>query len=148
MEIIFLENVKNVGKKGDIKNVADGYARNFLIPNKLAIIANDQEIKKIKNSVKKKKEEQNKIKEVESHLIEKLKSLQVFISVKASEEGTLFSAVSNSDIAKQLSKLSGEEIIKDSVVIDTPIKKIGEHECKIKVGNIEQTIKIIVKNDK
>ena len=133
MKLILLEDVKGVGKKGDVINKNDGYAKNFLIPQKLAIEAtksniNDLELKK-KADDKRKKEELAEAQE----LGKKLEELTVKVSVKAGDNGRVFGSVTNKEIAAALLKQTGIDIDKKKISFDEPIKMIGKRIVKVKL---------------
>ena len=144
MKVIFLSDVKGVAKKGDIKDVKEGYARNMLFKKKLAVEATPGNIAKLE-----KEKEQIKIAEVNKvedakKLSEKLSKVSVTLSKKSGESGTLFGAITAQDIAKELEKQS-VEIDKKSIQMDNPIKKVGEHKIKIHIyKDIKAEIKVIV----
>ena len=125
MKLILLEDVKSVGKKGDIVNKNDGYALNYLIPKKLAVEAtkanmNDLELKK-KAEEKRKKEELEEAKKIAEQLNDKV----VKVSVKAGENGKVFGSVTNKEIADALAKQTGMDIDKKKISFDAPIKMVG-----------------------
>ncbi len=133
MKLILLEDVKGVGKKGDIVNKNDGYALNFLIPKKLAVEAtkaniNDLELKK-KADAKRKQEELDEAK----RLGEELKDKVVKVSVKAGENGKVFGSVTNKEIAAALLQQTGIEIDKKKITFDDPIKMVGKRIVKVKL---------------
>ena len=133
MKLILLEDVKSVGKKGDIVNKNDGYALNYLIPKKLAVEAtkanmNDLELKK-KAEEKRKKEELEEAKKIAEQLNDKV----VKVSVKAGENGKVFGSVTNKEIADALAKQTGMYIDKKKISFDTPIKMVGRRIVKIKL---------------
>ena len=133
MKLILLEDVKSVGKKGDIVNKNDGYALNYLIPKKLAVEAtkanmNDLELKK-KAEEKRKKEELEEAKKIAEQLNDKV----VKVSVKAGENGKVFGSVTNKEIANALAKQTGMDIDKKKISFDAPIKMVGRRIVKIKL---------------
>ena len=133
MKLILLEDVKSVGKKGDILNKNDGYALNYLIPKKLAVEAtkanmNDLELKK-KAEEKRKKEELEEAKKIAEQLNDKV----VKVSVKAGENGKVFGSVTNKEIADALAKQTGMDIDKKKISFDAPIKMVGRRIVKIKL---------------
>ena len=133
MKLILLEDVKSVGKKGDIVNKNDGYALNYLIPKKLAVEAtkanmNDLELKK-KAEEKRKKEELEEAKKIAEQLNDKV----VKVSVKAGENGKVFGSVTNKEIADALAKQTGMGIDKKKISFDAPIKMVGRRIVKIKL---------------
>lgn len=133
MKLILLEDVKGVGKKGDIVNKNDGYAINYLIPKKLAVEAtksniNDLELKK-KADERRKKEEYEEAKA----LGDKIKDKVVKVSVKAGENGKVFGSVTNKEIAAALLSQTGIDIDKKKITFDDPIKMIGRRTVKVKL---------------
>ncbi|MFA5134723.1 MAG: 50S ribosomal protein L9 [Patescibacteria group bacterium] len=145
MEVILLADVNNVGKRGEVKKVSDGYARNLLFPRKLAIVAtpalkaraervhhHDNEAKK---SQKSKQEKQ----------VAKLDDLTVVIKVKCSTGGTLFAGLSNDQIIKKIKEQSGVGLSYDAIIIKNPIKKVGLHEIQVMVGENKKLVTLDVK---
>ena len=133
MKLILLEDVKSVGKKGDIVNKNDGYALNYLIPKKLAVEAtkanmNDLELKK-KAEEKRKKEELEEAKKIAEQLNDKV----VKVSVKAGENGKVFGSVTNKEIAAALEKQHGLKIDKKKIVLADQIKMVGERHVEVKL---------------
>jgi len=148
MKIILLKNVEKLGKKGEVKNVADGYARNFLIPNKLAALATKSELAKLE----KQKEIETEKAEEELKLYQKIASqidgLEIEIPVKINEEGNLFGAITASQIAEKL-KEKNFEIKKEQIKLEEPIKEIGEYEVIVEFPhNLETKIKVIIVEEK
>ena len=148
MKIILLKDVEKLGKKGEVKNVADGYARNFLIPNKLAALATKSELAKLE----KQKEIETEKAEEELKLYQKIASqidgLEIEILVKVSEEDKLFGAVTTSQIAEKL-KEKNFEIKKEQIKLEEPIKEIGEYEVTVEFPhNLETKIKVIIIEEK
>ena len=133
MKLILLEDVKGVGKKGDIVNKNDGYAINFLIPKKLAVEAtnanlNDLELKK-KSEAKRKKEELDEAQRLGAELNDKV----VKVKVKAGENGKVFGSVTNKEIASALLEQTGIDIDKKKISFDDPIKMVGRRIVKVKL---------------
>jgi len=148
MKVILLQDVEKLGKKGEVKEVANGYARNFLIPNKLVVLATEPELKKL--------EEQKEIEtqKAEEELLyfqgiaSQVDGLEIEIAVKVGEEGKLFGAVTASQIAEKL-KEKGFGIEKEQVKLEAPIKELGEYEAVVEFPhNLETKIKIIVIEEK
>lgn len=145
MKLILLEDVKGVGKKGDVVNKNDGYALNFLIPKKLAVEAtksniNDLELKK-KADERRKKEEYEEAKE----LGEKLKDKIVKVSVKAGENGKVFGSVTNKEISAALLQQTGIDIDKKKITFNDTIKMVGRRTVKVKLHpkvTVELTVEI------
>lgn len=145
MKVIFTEDVKGKGKKGEMKDVADGYARNFLIPKGLATEATTDTINTMKL---KKKANDARIEEEKAQAraaAEKLKGVQVVIKAKAGESGKLFGSVTSQEISDALKEQFGIEIEKNRIVQGDPIKSYGSYTIKAKLGyEISGDINLIV----
>lgn len=126
MKVIFIQDVKGQGKKGEEKNIADGYARNFLLPKGLAVEANKANL----NNLKGQKESQAYKKEQEIKAAEeikaKLEGITVKLSAKAGENGKLFGSVTAKDIADALKAQHGIDIDKRKIVLNSDIKTTGD----------------------
>ena len=131
MKIILLQDVKSLGKKGDVKEVAEGYAQNFLLPKKIAGVATESVIRIFQSQ--KEKEQKNKLAEKEQlrKIADTLKNKKITIEAKE-KNGKLFGSVTVKSIAEALEK-EGLNISENSIIIKQAIKKIGEHEVQIKL---------------
>ncbi len=144
MKVILNKDVEKLGEKGEVINVADGYARNYLLPRKLAVEATKTKINEVQMKRKRRaKEEEEKIKEART-IAEDLESQTYEFSVKAGEKGRLFGSVTSKDIAERLAK-KGFDIDKKEIELDQNIKSLGLHEIPVKIyGNVTATIKVKV----
>ena len=145
MKVILQQDVKDQGKKGQLVEVSDGYARNFLLPRKLAVEATADNINaiKIKEAARLKKLELDKAQAKE--IAAKLDSCIVKISAKAGGAGKLFGAITSKEIADALQSQHGIEIEKQQIVQDELIKTFGSFDVKCKLGfEITGTIHVIV----
>ena len=144
MEIVLLEDVKALGKKGQIVTVNDGYARNFILPKKLGVEATSKNL----NDLKLKKANDAKlaaeILAAAKELAAKLDESKVTLSIKAGEGGRAFGSVSNKEISKAITDQLGLEIDKKKIVLNDPIKSIGSFEVPIKLHK-EVTARLAVK---
>ena len=133
MEIILLEDVKTLGKKGQIVKVNDGYARNYILPKKLGVEANNANRNDLKlqkaNEEKVAKEKLEDAKQLAS-LLEKSK---VVIRIKAGKGDKVFGAISGKEISAEVKKQLNLDIDKKKIVLDEPIKTLGGHDVKIKL---------------
>ena len=148
MRVIFLQDVDKVGKKYEVKEVKDGYARNFLIPNNLAKIATREVLKwlEVQKEIEEKKaeEELKKIQELAS----KIDGVEIIISVKIGDKEQLFEKITPQKISEKLKEL-GFEIHKNQINLPQPIEELGEFPVKIKFKhNLEPEITIIVTEEK
>ncbi len=133
MEIILLEDVKSVGKKGELVSVSDGYARNFLLKKKLGMEAtakNKNDLKLQKANEEKRKQE---MLEEAKRFAEELKDKSIEIKIKTGEGGRTFGSVSTKEIAEAAKKQLGIEIEKKKMQLDVPVKACGTYRVKIKL---------------
>lgn len=132
MKIILIENVENIGRRGEIKEVANGLARNHLLPKKMAVEATPGNVKVWEQKLKSIKEKDAKILEDARELAESLSSVSLQIPVKAGEEGKIFGSVTSQHITDRLNEL-GYEISKKDVQLEDPIKTLGSHTVDIRL---------------
>jgi large subunit ribosomal protein L9 len=142
MKVILLADVKGQGKKGELKNVSEGYARNFLFPRKLAVEASEGAIQQLKSqqAAVAKKEAQEL--QLAKDLAQKLKNVAVVIHAHPGDGGKLFGAITSKHIADELKDL-GFEIDKRKIQLGEPIKSLGQHQIHIKL-HPEVTAEIVV----
>ena len=134
MKVVFLEDVKGQGKKGDIKEVSTGYARNYLLPRKLATEATADTLNAIKLKEKARAVQAAKEKAQAEEYAKKLDAVQVTIRAKAGNSGKLFGAVTNEAISKALKEQFDMDIEKNKIVQGEPIKSFGSYTVKAKLG--------------
>ncbi|MCS1352668.1 50S ribosomal protein L9 [Mechercharimyces sp. CAU 1602] len=133
MKVIFQQDVKGKGKKGEVKEVADGYARNYLLPNKLAVPASSGNINDLNE---KKKREQRRAEEdlqQAEKLAETLGKLEIVITTKAGEGGRLFGAVTSKQISQQVMKDHSIKLDKKKIMLDDPIRHLGVTKVPVKL---------------
>ena len=148
MKVILQQDVKGQGKKGQMIEVSEGYARNFLLPRKLAVEATPDNLNtmKLQEKAKKAKEAAEKA-EAEANA-EKLKSAQVKIPARAGANGKLFGAVTSKEVAEALKAQHGIELNKQKIVME-PIKAFGSYQLKAKLGHeVSGTIYVMVVEEK
>ena len=133
MEIVLLEDVKALGKKGQIVKVNDGYARNFLLPKKLAVEANSANMNKLKAKQDSNQYRKNVEKEEAQKLAEKMNKISLRIQVKAGENGKIFGGVSAKDISEAFEKQHNIKIDKKKIDLKETIKTLGIHTVSIKL---------------
>ena len=132
MKVILQRDIANLGEAGDIKDVSDGFARNFLLPKKLVILANESSQRAIEHQRKLVKIKKEKRKKESEKLMESVNSLELQIAAQVGEEEKLFGSVTAMDISRAL-KEKGFEIDKRKIHIEEPIKKLGDYEVSIKL---------------
>lgn len=146
MKVILLQDVKSVGKKGDILDANDGYARNFLLPKKMAVPATPDNL----NNLKLQKNNQEKVAqeqlEAAQSFAKELESKEVILSIKAGEGGRTFGSVSSKEIAQAFKDQCGMEIDKKKIQMEEAIKNFGVYEVKVKLHpKVTGTLKVKVK---
>ena len=146
MKVILLEDVKSLGKKGQIVNVSDGYARNMLLPKKLGVEATSKNM----NDLKLQKAHQDKVAQenldAAKAFAEELKDKQVTVSIKVGEGGRTFGSVSTKEISEAVKSQLGYDIDKKKMVLPSPIKELGTTIVPIKLhANVTGELKVIVK---
>lgn len=149
MKVILQQDVKGQGKRGQLLEVSDGYARNFLLAKKLAVPANADNMNKMAMQEKAKKAQMEQEKAEAEAIAEKLKECVVKIPAKAGSGGRLFGAVTSKEIAEALEKQFGVSIAKSKIVQEEPIKNFGSFELKCKLGHeVSGTVYVVVAEEK
>ena len=145
MKVILQQDVKGQGKKGQMIEASDGYARNFLLPRKLAVPATAENINTMKQQEKAKKAQEAAEKAEAEAIAAKLNDLTVRIPAKAGNGGRLFGAVTSKEIADALKEQHGINIPKTKIVQEEPIKAFGGYDLKCKLGyEVTGTLKVMV----
>ena len=139
MKVVLIDNVDKLGKKGEIKEVSNGHARNFLIPQKLAILATKDSIANAEKLAKQAEKNQAKQEEQKQEINSKLKDIKIKLKVKANEEGKLFGAIKEKDIQKEI-KNQGIEVKSEDIKFTDPVKELGKHKIKVSGSNIELVV--------
>ncbi len=145
MKIILKEDIKKLGKMGQIVDVADGYARNYLVPKGLAVEASTKNIRSLEHEKKIIQEKARKHKDSAQDLASRISALTLTIKAKAGEEEKLFGSVTTMDIAEAL-LTQGVEIEKKKIVLEEPIKRLGSYSVQIKLHpdvSVPLTIEVI-----
>ena len=132
MKVILKEDVKKIGSMGQIVTVADGFARNYLVPKGLAVEANIKNMKSLEHAKRVIQEKAKKVKASVQDFVDRLSQISLVIKAKAGEEGKLFGSVTTMDIAEQL-KNEGIEIDKKKISLDEPIKRIGTYAVSVRL---------------
>lgn len=132
MDVILLKDVAELGGKGDIVDVSNGYARNYLLPKKLAMKATTGAIKQAERLRQQRIEAEVKAKQAAEELARNLVGSRIVVAARAGDEGQLFGSVGAHDIAEAVKKFSGVEVANSIIHIPSAIKEIGLHEVTIK----------------
>ena len=134
MKVILQQDVRGQGKKGQLIEASEGYARNYLLPRKLAVLATPDAINTMNLKEKARKAEEQRQREEALATAEKLKNCTVKLTAKAGSGGRLFGAVTTKEIAEGLKAQYGIDIPKQKLVLDEPIKAFGSYQVKAKLG--------------
>ncbi len=149
MKVILQQDVKGQGKKGQLVDVSDGYARNFLMPRKLAVEASADAMNTMKLQEKAKLAKMAAEKAEAEATAEKLKSCQVRLSARAGSGGKLFGSITSKEISEALKAQYNIEINKSKIVQDEPIKTFGSFQLKVKLGyEVSGTLYVLVTEEK
>lgn len=146
MKVILLMDDKSMGKKGDIINAKDGYARNFLIPKGIAIEATKENLKNLEREKQKLIHLEEKLLEEAKLLAEKIESKSIEIKIKAGENGKLFGSVTTKEIAQEFKNQHNIDIDKKKIELKDPIKTVGTHEILVKLhaeANVKSKVIVI-----
>jgi len=147
MKVIFLKDAPK-GKRGEIKEVADGYARNFLLPKGLALPATPSAIKAAKVLSDEKAESQARQREELSRIVQELEGKELHFKAKAGAKGRLHGAITTASIADELSRLTGFEIDKKKIELEEPLHHVGSYDVMINLGTgTEAKIKVVIEEE-
>lgn len=133
MKLILTSDVNDLGKRGDVVDVSDGYARNFLLPKKKAILANKGALAQAESIREARIEAERKAKEQAEGIATQLVGSRVVLAAQAGDEGQLYGSVGVSDIVEGIKRFTGIELERNQVELEEPIKAIGLHEVQVKV---------------
>ena len=146
MKVILTQDVRGQGKRGQMIEVSDGYARNFLLPRKLAQEATADNINTMRMNDKATQERQAKERAEALELRNRMKDVTVVVTAKGGGAGRLFGSVTNTEVSEALAKQAGVQLDKRKIVLDEPIKSVGVYTVKCKLGyEINAELKIEVK---
>jgi len=134
MKVIFLEDVHNIARAGEIKEVADGYARNYLIPRKLAVAARPQDLKAIEAQIQARARHQAQTEAEMRELARQLEGQELVLKARVGRQDRLYGSITAQDIAAELEKTFGSVIDKRKVELESPIRKLGSYEVPIRLA--------------
>ena len=148
MKVLLLEDVENVGQAGELKKVADGYARNFLIPKGLAVMATPGAVRqvKVKRQAQTRQEERRRV-EAEA-LAKAISRVALALQVKAGEKGRLYGSITNADIAAAIEQDIGQPIDKRKIEMEEPIRQLGSYHVPVRLSaDLVPTVLVIVERE-
>lgn len=145
MKVLFVKEVQGTARAGDVKEVAPGYARNYLLPKRLAVVADERAIEQIKQREEATRRRAEKTLTDAREVATRLRKLTVTIYAKTGEAGRLFGSVTNADIATQLKREAGLDIDKRKIEVEPPIKTLGPHEVTVQLHTeVRETLRVVV----
>ena len=146
MQLILKKDVQNVGEAGDLINVKDGYARNYLLPNNLAEVATEGALGARERNIQRIKAKSEKLHKEALEKAEKIEKIEVIeLSAKAGESGKLFGTITTKKLAEELLNKTGVEVDRKTIILDNPINKVGEFLMTIKLSSkVKAQLKVVV----
>jgi len=148
MEVILKEDIPNVGKMGEVVRVRDGYARNYLLPRGLVLVADKKTLKTFEHQKREVASQKDRVVKQSQTLADKLAQISLTMPVKAGEEGKLFGSVTNIDIEKAL-KAKGFDVDRRKIQLDVPIKTLGDFEVPVRLAaDVTANVKVSVVPEK
>ena len=145
MKVVLLQDVPRLGRVGEVKEVADGYGRNFLLPKKLALLATPQALREVEALIRKEARRRERLALELKELAQKLEGFSIIFKERVVAEGRLYGSVRETQIAQELSRLTGFEIEKGNIELDKPIHQLGSYEVMVKLAkDLTPKIKVIV----
>lgn len=148
MKVIFVKDVPNVARAGEIKEVAAGYGRNFLLPKGLAALATPAALKKTQSQHQIEAKRQAQSEEEALAFAESIKDFSLMLKARAGAKGRLYGSITNSDIARELEAQTGHKLDKRRIELEEPIRELGEYEVLIKLTkNVAPKLKIVVEKE-
>ena len=145
MKVYFLQEVAGAAKAGDVKEVAPGFARNYLLPKKLAVVADDRVVEQIQQKEEATRRRIEKALKEAQDIEKRLQRITVTLYSKAGEGGRLFGSITNADIAQQLKREAGIEVDKRKIEVEPAIKSLGPHEVIVSLHpEVTATLRVVV----
>lgn len=144
MQVLLRSDVAGVGRRGDIVNVSSGHARNYLLPNGLAVVATDGTVRQSDSMKKARQQKEAADRETATNLIADLAKRQITVTAKAGNEGRLFGSVSAADVASAIAAQTGATVDRKAIVLGEPIRAVGEHQVTIDMHGVNGTVTVSV----
>ena len=148
MKVVFLEDVSNIAKAGDTKEVADGYARNYLIPKKLAAFVSPEATSRLESQLKARANKQAQLETELTEIANQLEGKEVILKARVGAKDRLYGSITSTDIAAELEKVTGITVDKRKIELDETIRKLGSFDVSIRLNkDIIPSIKVIVSEE-
>lgn len=148
MKVIFLQDVPNVASAGQVKEVADGYSRNYLLPRKLAVVATPAELNKLEAQRQADARRQARSEQEAEALAQTLQGMTLVFKARVGDKDRIYGSITSSDIASELKKLSGHDVDKRRIELEEPIRELGSHQVSIKLTkNVTADVSVVVEKE-
>lgn len=148
MKVVFIEEVPGTAVPGEVKDVRDGFARNYLLPRKLAIPATKSAMQRAEALAKKEEKRQAALDTEAQRIVEKLEGQQIVIRARVGDQGRLYGSVTANDIAHKLDEILGEPIDRRRIALATPLREVGTHQVVLRLTrNVSATIDVVIEAD-
>ncbi|MGI6381100.1 MAG: 50S ribosomal protein L9 [Anaerolineae bacterium] len=145
MRVVLLKDVKRLGTVGEVRSVADGYARNYLIPRGLAVPATDAALEQVKADAASMRRRASQEHDQAKTLAERIDGVEIVFQAKAGETGRLYGSITNGDVAERLAEIAGEPVDKRKIQLEEPIKDLGSSDVQVKLhGDVVAHVTVIV----
>ncbi|MGH7721405.1 MAG: 50S ribosomal protein L9 [Candidatus Dormibacteria bacterium] len=145
MKVLFVREVQGTAKPGDVREVSSGYARNYLLPKRIAVVADDRVVEQIKHREEAIRRRAEKALTDARDAAVRMKKLTVTVYAKTGDGGRLFGSVTNADIATQLKREAGLDIDKRRIEVEPPIRSLGPHEVTVQLHTeVRETLRVVV----
>jgi large subunit ribosomal protein L9 len=148
MKVVFLQDVPKVAKAGDVKEVSDGYSRNYLLPRKLAVVATPAELKNLELQRQANARREVRTEQEAEAFAKVLQDTTVVLKMRAGSKEKLYGSVTSADIAKEIKKLTKQEVDKRKIELPEPIRELGSHQVSIKLTkDVIAIVNVVVEQD-
>jgi len=145
MKVLFLQEVTGSGKPGDVKEVTAGYARNYLFPRRLAVVADDKTVEQVRQREEAARRRADKALNDAREIDARLRRITVTLHAKTGEGGRLFGSITNADIAQQLKREAGVDVDRRKIEVEPPIRSLGPHEVTVRLHpEVTTTLRVVV----
>lgn len=145
MRVVFQEDIPNVARAGDVKNVTDGFARNYLLPKKLAVLATPSEMQRVESVKKVAAKKRALIDKEMQDLNNLLNGASLTFKARVGDQNRLYGSITSADIAEEIKNVVGAVVDKRKIVLDEPLRQLGEFEVPIKLSkDLEPKVKVVI----
>ncbi len=149
MKVILLKDVPNIGQAGEVKEVAVGYGRNYLIPKKLAVLATPAALKEFEQERRAEISRQLRSDVELAEFARTLEGLSITIKARAGSEGRLYGSITSADIAQELRRITGYEIDKRKIELEEPLRKLGSHRVAVRLSKDRRpSVEVIIEEER